>query len=164
MPVSAGAATNAFALPTPKQSVNNVAETSPSLASVIMFFLSGEFQDSGMFYYLTTKAAFGILPVYGRFEPDIQALGNANNAQRTAFVETFVARPEFLVKYPASQNGSDYIDAVIATVLAGSGVNLNTTSRRPDLARHLRLGRRLFRGAPHGPADDVRRAPEHGYP
>ena len=36
--------------------------------------------------------------------------------------------------------------------------------RRADLARHLRLGRRLLRGPSHGPAHDVRRAPEHRHP
>lgn len=102
------------------------------------YFLSPEFQDSGMFYYLTTKAAFGVLPLYGRFEPDIQALGNSNDVQKTAFVESFVTRPEFLAKYPASQNGSDYIDAVIATVLSGSSVNL--AARRPDLVNEYLLG------------------------
>ncbi len=39
MPVSAGAATKAFAPPMPKHNVSSVAATNPSLASVIMMSL-----------------------------------------------------------------------------------------------------------------------------
>ncbi len=113
------------------------------------FFLSIEFQKTGLVSYLSSKAAFGVSPFYGRFELDTQALQKnlvfgtpgfdttlENN--KTNYFNDFVTRPEFLTKYPTSQNGSDFIDALIATVQAGSGVNL--TPRRPDLVNEYLLG------------------------
>jgi hypothetical protein len=53
-------------------------------------------------------------------------------------VEAFAQRPEFLTKYPATQSGSAFIDAVIATILSASGVDL--TSKRPELVNEYLLG------------------------
>ncbi|MDX6528640.1 MAG: hypothetical protein QOH41_930 [Blastocatellia bacterium] len=113
------------------------------------FFLSAEFQKTGLTAYLAPKAALGAIPVYGRFEIDTQALqqnlifGQPGfdaqlEANKSAFFADFVTRPEFLAKYPASQNGSDFIDALIATIQTSSGVNL--TPRRPDLVNEYLLG------------------------
>ena len=113
------------------------------------FFLSIEFQKSGLTAYLAPKAAFGVIPLYGRFEIDTQALqqnlifGTPGfdaqlEANKTAFFADFVTRPEFLGKYPATQNGSDFIDALIATIQTSSGVDL--TPRRPDLVNEYLLG------------------------
>ena len=113
------------------------------------FFLSIEFQKSGLTAYLAPKAALGAIPLYGRFEIDTQALqrnlvfGSPGfdaqlEANKSAFFADFVARPEFLTKYPATQNGSDFIDALIATIQTSSGVNL--TPRRPDLVNEYLLG------------------------
>jgi uncharacterized protein (TIGR03118 family) len=113
------------------------------------FFLSAEFQKTGLTAYLAPKAALGAIPVYGRFEIDTQALqqnlifGQPNfdsqlEANKSAFFADFVTRPEFLTKYPASQNGSDFIDALIATIQSSSGVDL--TPRRPDLVNEYLLG------------------------
>src|SRR6185369_4186106 len=99
--------------------------------------------------YLAPKAALGAIPLYGRFEIDTQALqrnlifGTPGfdaqlEANKSAFFADFVTRSEFLGKYPATQNGSDFIDALIATVQAGSGVNL--TPRRPDMVNEYLLG------------------------
>jgi uncharacterized protein (TIGR03118 family) len=113
------------------------------------FFLSIEFQKAGLTAYLAPKAAFGVIPLYGRFEIDTQALqqnlvfgapgfDSQLEANKSAFFADFVTRPEFLGKYPATQNGSDFIDALIATIQAGSGVNL--TPRRPELVNEYLLG------------------------
>jgi uncharacterized protein (TIGR03118 family) len=113
------------------------------------FFLSIEFQKSGLTAYLAPKAALGAIPLYGRFEIDTQALqrnlvfGSPGfdaqlEANKSAFFADFVTRPEFLTKYPATQNGSDFIDALIATIQTSSGVNL--TPRRPDLVNEYLLG------------------------
>ncbi len=113
------------------------------------FFLSIEFQKTGLVSYLSSKAAFGVSPFYGRFELDTQALqqnlvfgtpgfDTTLETNKTNYFNDFVTRPEFLTKYPASQNGSDFIDAVISTVQAGSGVNL--TPRRPELVNEYLLG------------------------
>jgi hypothetical protein len=113
------------------------------------FFLSIEFQKTGLTAYLAPKAAFGVIPLYGRFEIDTQALQRnlvfglpgfdaQLEANKSAFFADFVTRPEFLGKYPATQNGSDFIDALIATVLTSSAVDL--TPRRPDLVNEYLLG------------------------
>jgi uncharacterized protein (TIGR03118 family) len=113
------------------------------------FFLSIEFQKSGLTAYLAPKAAFGVIPLYGRFEIDTQALQRnlvfglpGFDAQletnKSAFFADFVTRPEFLGKYPATQNGSDFIDTLIATIQTSSAVDL--TPRRPDLVNEYLLG------------------------
>jgi uncharacterized protein (TIGR03118 family) len=113
------------------------------------FFLSIEFQKAGLTAYLAPKAALGAIPLYGRFEIDTQALqrnlvfGTPGfdaqlEANKSAFFADFVARPEFLTKYPATQNGSAFIDALIASIQSSSGVDI--TSRRPDLVNEYLLG------------------------
>jgi hypothetical protein len=113
------------------------------------FFLSIEFQKAGLTAYLAPKEALGAIPLYGRFEIDTQALqqnlvfGQPGfdaqlEANKSAFFADFVSRPEFLTKYPATQSGSAFIDALIATIQASSGVDL--TPRRPDLVNEYLLG------------------------
>jgi uncharacterized protein (TIGR03118 family) len=104
------------------------------------FFLSTEFQDTGFFVYKVRRASLGLQPLYGQYIIDKGLLGAGTEANKTAFAEAFVQRGEFLVKYPATQNGSDFIDALIATIKASSGVDLNLTSRRPDLVNEYLLG------------------------
>jgi uncharacterized protein (TIGR03118 family) len=102
------------------------------------FFISGEFQDTGFFLYKVRRAALGLQPLYGQYIIDKGLLGAGTDANKTAFAEAFTQRSEFLAKYPASQNGSDFIDALIATVQSASGVNL--APRRPELANEYLLG------------------------
>ncbi|HWN10815.1 MAG TPA: TIGR03118 family protein [Pyrinomonadaceae bacterium] len=79
------------------------------------FFLSIEFQTTGMLAYLTEKAAFGGLPRYGPFMRDVQALqkdfvfgapgADAQlEANKRAFFDEFVTRPEFVAKYGGLTN------------------------------------------------------------
>lgn len=74
------------------------------------FFLSIEFQKTGMLAYLTEKFSFGGLPRYGQFMLDVQALqknyvfgapGAAAQleANKQAFFNEFVTRPEFVAKF-----------------------------------------------------------------
>ena len=84
------------------------------------------------------RAALGLQPLYGQYIIDKGLLGPGTEANKTAFAEAFTQRAEFLAKYPASQNGSDFIDAVIATIQNASGVNL--TPRRPELVNEYLLG------------------------
>jgi uncharacterized protein (TIGR03118 family) len=102
------------------------------------FFFSTEFQQTGFFVYSVRRAALGTQPTYGQYVIDKTLLGPGTEANKTAFAEAFVQRPEFLAKYPTSQNGSDFIDALIATIQANSGVNL--TPRRPELVNEYLLG------------------------
>jgi hypothetical protein len=113
------------------------------------FFLSIEFQKTGLAAYLAPKAALGAIPLYGRFEIDRQALqqnlvfGTPNfdaqlETNKSAFFTDFVTRSEFLTKYPASQSGSAFIDALIASIQSSSGVDI--TPRRPDLVNEYLQG------------------------
>ena len=97
------------------------------------FFLSIEFQQSGMAAYLTHRAAYGGTtsgspgPVlYGNFMRDLQAIDRGVivgqpgaeaqlEANKQAFYNDFVTRPEFVTKYPATMTNEQYIDALLAT-------------------------------------------------
>jgi len=74
--------------------------------------LSIEFQKTGMLSYLTNKAAFNAVPLYGVFEKDTQALqkdltfGTPTfdaqlEANKVAYFNDFVARPDFIAQYRA---------------------------------------------------------------
>ena len=97
------------------------------------FFLSIEFQKTGLIAYLTHRAAFGSsasgspAPVlYGNFERDVQALQRnfvfgapgadaIVEANTVAFFNDFVTRPEFVTKYPATLTNAQYVDALLAS-------------------------------------------------
>jgi uncharacterized protein (TIGR03118 family) len=97
------------------------------------FFLSIEFQQTGVLAYLTHRTAFGATvsggstPVlYGNFESDVQALqknfvfGQAGadaqlEANKQAYFNDFVTRPEFVFKYPATLTNAQYVDALLAS-------------------------------------------------
>jgi uncharacterized protein (TIGR03118 family) len=97
------------------------------------FFLSGEFQDSGMAAYLTYRAAYGLTtsgspgPVlYGQFMRDLQAIdrgvivgqpGAAEllEANKEAFFNDFITRPEFVTKYPSTLTNDQYVDTLLTS-------------------------------------------------
>jgi hypothetical protein len=107
------------------------------------FFLSVEFQKTGVLAYLANKAAFGAsasgspAPVlYGQFERDVQALQQnlvfgqpGFDAQletnKQAYFADFVARPDFVDKYPTTQTPAQYVDALYAN----AGITPSTTDR-----------------------------------
>jgi uncharacterized protein (TIGR03118 family) len=102
------------------------------------FFRSTEFQQTGFFVYRVRRAALGTQPTYGQYVIDKTLLGAGTESNKTAFAEAFVQRPEFLSKYPSGQNGSDFVDALLATVQNGSGVDL--TSKRSELINEYQPG------------------------
>jgi endonuclease G len=76
------------------------------------FFIEREFQDTGFFIYRAYRAAFGERPRYGQFNLDRnQIVGGANiEAQRTAFLNSFVQRVEFQERYPADLSNDQFVD------------------------------------------------------
>ncbi|MCA1591513.1 MAG: TIGR03118 family protein [Acidobacteria bacterium] len=89
------------------------------------FFLSIEFRQTGLLAYLTEKAAYGARPLYGQFERDVQALQKdfvfgapgadaVLEANKQAFFNEFVTRPEFVSKFNGLTN-DQYVDALLAT-------------------------------------------------
>jgi len=111
------------------------------------FFFVPEFHQTAGYVFLAYRAAYGNtqpnpvidpanqteankLPEYNGFMTDrAKVLGGANlTAQQHAFAAEFVARPEFLVKYPTATfpTGPTFVAAVLATIQAADGVNLSS--------------------------------------
>jgi hypothetical protein len=116
------------------------------------FFFEPEFQQTGGYVFRLYRAAFGNtqpfpnpdvnpqfpneekkLPSYAVFVQDrARVVGGTDLAQsQLALANAFVQRPEFLAKYPASLNGPQFVDAVLATMQSDSAVDL--TSQRDGL-------------------------------
>ena len=107
-----------------------------------------EYQQTGAFVYRLNRASYGnnqpfpnpnaaggtpILPLqvpnYASFTADrARVVGGATlAATQQALAVNFAARPEFVLRYPASQaTGAQFVDAVLATLLNDLGVNLST--------------------------------------
>ena len=97
------------------------------------FFLSIEFQRTGLLAYTTHRAAFGTsasgspAPIlYGNFMRDTQALqkdlifGTPSfdaqlEANKVAYFNEFVTRPEFATKYPSTLTNAQYVDNLLAS-------------------------------------------------
>src|SRR5204863_10006829 len=111
------------------------------------FFLSNEFQNTGLLAYLTHRSAFGSssngspAPVlYGNFERDTQALqkdyvfGQAGadaqlEANKVAFFNDFVTRPEFVAAYQSTLTNDQYVDNLLtAANLAPKDFIVNLTN------------------------------------
>jgi hypothetical protein len=95
------------------------------------FFLSIEFQETGYLVYRLYKSAFGNLagkPVPVRFQqlfPDTQEIGRGVivgvgnweqqlEANKIAFTQRFVQRPEFLARFPSGTSAADFVNALDA--------------------------------------------------
>ena len=123
------------------------------------FYFELEFQQTGSYVYRLYRAAFGNtqpspnpdssnpteankLPGYLAFARDrARVVGGANLAQgQQNLANVFVARPEFLAKYPASLDGSSFIDAVLNTIKNDIGVDL--TAQKPALLTLFNSGGR----------------------
>ena len=97
------------------------------------FFLSIEFQKTGYLAYLTHRAAFGTsasgspAPIlYGDFEAEAQALGKdfifgqagsdaVLEANKVAYFNSFIAKPDFAAKYPGTLTNEQYVDNLLAS-------------------------------------------------
>ena len=116
------------------------------------FFLSQEFQNTGMIAFLANEAAFGQsasgspAPIlYGQFERDVQQLqtnlvfGQPGydaqlDANKTTYFNDFVTRPNFLDAYPASMTNAQYVDALLLNAGMGTSdfrVNLTNSQEVP---------------------------------
>jgi hypothetical protein len=112
------------------------------------FFYELEFQQTGAYVFRLYRAAFGNnqpfpnpdgsnqteakkLPGYAVFARDrARVVGGADlpTGQRS-LTNAFVLRSEFLLKYPASQDGPTFVDAVLGIIRNELGVDL-TAHRR----------------------------------
>ncbi len=125
------------------------------------FFFEPEFQQTGAYVFRLYRAAYGNhqpfsnpdadpanpgenlkIPNYAVFVEDrAQVVAGPNLAlSQLAFADAFVHRPEFLAKYPASLNGSDFVDTVLAAIKTDLEVDL--TSQRSALVSLFNSGGR----------------------
>jgi uncharacterized protein (TIGR03118 family) len=97
------------------------------------FFLSLEFQRTGLLAYTTHRAAFGPnasgspAPIlYGNFMHDVQVLqkgyifgqsgaDDVLEANKVAYFNEFITRPEFVSKYPSTLTNDQYVDNLLAS-------------------------------------------------
>src|SRR5207302_2029402 len=118
-----------------------------------------EFQQTGAYVFRLYRAAFGNsqpfpnpdssnqteakkLPSYGVFAHDrAQVVGGANLATgQQNLANAFVQRSEFLTKYPANQDGSTFVDAVLATLK--NDLDVDSISQRAALINLFNSGGR----------------------
>jgi hypothetical protein len=90
------------------------------------FFIEQEFQNTGFYAYRVRRATLGIQPTYQQYISDRALIGGGSAQNKTAYTDAWVQRPEFVAKYPASQTGTQFIDALLSTVQQNSGVNLSS--------------------------------------
>jgi hypothetical protein len=84
------------------------------------FFRSEEFQSRGYFIY-RFYSAVGKIPLYEQFMPDFAKVSGFLSAQqlednKVAFVNEFMARPDFQTKYGALTDPTAYVDGLLQTV------------------------------------------------
>ena len=99
------------------------------------FFLSIEFQETGFLVYRLHKASFGRRPAYANFTPEQRQVANGVivgrgnwqaqlEANKTAFINAWVNRADFLSLYPANMTPAAYVDKLIQTAgLSAGSVN-----------------------------------------
>ncbi|HEY0006704.1 MAG TPA: DUF4394 domain-containing protein [Pyrinomonadaceae bacterium] len=104
------------------------------------FFIEEEFQRTGFFIHRLYKAGFLRRPGYVEFMTDRSRLNEGPNldAEKKAYSEEFVQRSEFTAKYPTTQNGQEFVDALIENVKNTSGVDL--TSKKGELIAEYNAG------------------------
>ena len=100
------------------------------------FFFAIEFQETGLIDILTHQAAYGAKPLYGQFMIGTQALQKGVvigqpgalaqlEANKQAYFNEFVTRPEFVTKYPSTLTNTQYVDNLLASAgLSPSQVRL----------------------------------------
>src|ERR1043166_3072352 len=91
------------------------------------FFLSMEFQETGFLVYRVYQAAFARSPeCVNEFQPDTRSIGqgvvvNAPGWQtlletnKTLFLESFVARPQFIEAYPLALTPAEFVNQLNLT-------------------------------------------------
>ena len=86
------------------------------------FFRSTEFGERGYWVYRFFHAGFGRLPKYVEFKPELQRLSGFNltpaelEAKKIAFINEFMAKPEFISHYGGltnPQNASAFVNKLI---------------------------------------------------
>ena len=89
------------------------------------FFLAIEHHETGFLVHRLYKAALGRAPSFAEFLPDARAVGRdvtvgaagwqqQLEANKTAFIDAFVARPEFAARFPETLTPEQFVEALNA--------------------------------------------------
>jgi hypothetical protein len=119
----------------------------------VAFFAGTEFQETGAFVYRLYKAALGRRPAFNEFIAGRNQVVAGTNLQanKQAFAQEFVDRPEFLKKYPNSMTAAQFVDALMVVASRSSSVRL--ASERSELLA-------LYNGSDAGRVTIIRRVAE----
>lgn len=96
--------------------------------------LENDLPAMGGFLHGLYTAGLGRRPKFTEFEIDRAALVSQNGEvdfNRMAFIHAFVQRPEFKRRYAAAMKSSEFVDAVLSSVMQNSSVDL--ASMRTEL-------------------------------
>ena len=96
--------------------------------------LENDLPAMGGFLHGLYTAGLGRRPKFTEFEIDRAALASQNGEvdfNRMAFIHAFVQRPEFKRRYAATMKSSEFVDAVLTSVMQNSSVDL--ASMRTEL-------------------------------
>ncbi|HUQ32737.1 MAG TPA: Calx-beta domain-containing protein [Pyrinomonadaceae bacterium] len=79
------------------------------------FYRSKEFQERGYFIYRIYMVGFGRIPHYPEFMPDLSRVSGFQSdqeeeANRIAFIDEFMLRPEFKNRYDSKTQPRDYVN------------------------------------------------------
>lgn len=102
------------------------------------FYRSPEFRSRGYLVYKAYASSLGRFPRYSEFTPDLAKVSGfqtpeQEEANKAAFFNEFVARPEFKNKYDGFTDAAAYVNAL----LASAGVSI---SNKDALVNALRAG------------------------
>ncbi|HEY3026631.1 MAG TPA: matrixin family metalloprotease [Pyrinomonadaceae bacterium] len=91
-------------------------------------FMEPEFQNTGAFVYRLYKSALGRRPLFAEFTADRARIVGLSNfeAGEEAFVQAFVERPDFRLKYPRGMTGLQFSNALLASLQQSTGLDLSS--------------------------------------
>jgi hypothetical protein len=96
------------------------------------FFMEREFQQTGFFIQRLYKVIVGRQPTYSEFTIDRNHLRASPDleAEKLNLIRTWLTRKDFQDRYPENLTNEQFVDALLATVQQGSGVDLASERQR----------------------------------
>ncbi len=91
--------------------------------------LENELPGTGVFLYGLYSTGLSRLPRYSEFESDRATIASQKSeleATRIALAASFVERPEFKRKYPATMKPAEFVDSLLTILAQGTGVDLGS--------------------------------------
>ncbi|HEU4874300.1 MAG TPA: matrixin family metalloprotease [Pyrinomonadaceae bacterium] len=91
--------------------------------------LENELPGTGVFLYGLYSTGLSRLPRYTEFESDRATIASQKSeleATRIALAASFVERPEFKRKYPATMKPAEFVDSLLTILAQGTGVDLGS--------------------------------------